>query len=312
MSKTENLYISILKFTSGGEYIMEKINGVLNILINKGLIIDDNLRLEGLKNGTTDGVLYTLFINNIPTFVVKIDTPKIITATQGFLSAYSNVELLPDVLYTGDKKEFIVYSYIPGETHYNRGPKLEWMKILINELFNKYQEVDNDIPWGRVNGLHRNSWSEFNQSSFDFAQKNIDNLLPSDDHKRVEILINKLKAYHNQEKKYYLHGDTGVHNFVFLDNKIKGVIDPSPLIGPKVYDFTYAFCSSPDSLNKTTLFSLFSLWKNDASFSKERLIDEVLFQLYTRIGVCIKVHPHDLSAYIKAWKEWREYLPPKN
>ena len=76
-----------------------------------------------------------------------------------------------------------------------------------------------------------------------------------------------------------------------------------------MYDFTYAFCSSPDELNVSTLLSVYSLLTQDDPLSKERLLEEVLFQLYTRIGICIRVHPHDLSDYLKAWKEWREYLP---
>ncbi|MFJ5790287.1 hypothetical protein ACIP9G_09355 [Lysinibacillus sp. NPDC093197] len=287
---------------------MEKINEVIEILINKGLISNDRLTLKTLKSGTTNGVLFTLSINNTPTFVIKIDNPAIITATNDFLSAYRDVKLLPDVLYTDVNKEFIVYSYISGETHVNRGSKLKWMEVLIKELFNTYQRVNKDIPWGRVNGLHRKYWSEFNERSLAFAQKSIEDKLPIHDHIRVGMLVKKLSAHHTQEEKYYLHGDTGVHNFVFLNNKINGVIDPSPLIGPKIYDFTYAFCSSPDSLTMNTLLSSFALWNSDSSFSKERLVDEVLFQLYTRIGVCIQVHPHDLDAYLGAWQEWRKYL----
>ncbi|MGN7400796.1 phosphotransferase [Cytobacillus praedii] len=288
---------------------MVRINEIIDRLIHKGLIINDGLELKELKSGTTNGVLYTLHIKRMPAYVIKIDNPKIIAATQDFLLAYKDVKLLPNVLYTDDKKEYIIYSYIPGETHCNRGSKLEWMTILIKELFNNYQRADKEIPWGRVDGIYRNTWTDFNLASLEFAQKNIGDFFSSEDHKRVEKLINKLKTYHDQEEKYYLHGDTGVHNFVYVDNQIKGVIDPSPLIGPKIYDFTYAFCSSPDSLNVSTLLSLFSLWNNDASFTMERLLDEVLFQLYTRIGVCMKVHPHDLSGYMEAWKEWREYLP---
>ncbi|MFJ5764411.1 hypothetical protein ACIP9C_03560 [Lysinibacillus sp. NPDC093210] len=287
---------------------MMNINEVIQILINKGLISNNCLTLKTLKSGTTNGVLFTLSFNNKPTFVIKIDNPAIITATNDFLSVYRDVKLLPDVLYTDVNKEFIVYSYISGETHVNRGPKLEWMEVLIKELFHTYQRVNQDMPWGRVNGLHRKWWSEFNESSLAFAQKSIGDLLPLEDHKRVEMLVKKLSAYHIQEEKYFLHGDTGVHNFVFLDNKINGVIDPSPLIGPKIYDFTYAFCSSPDSLTMNTLLSSFALWNSNSTFSKERLVDEVLFQLYTRIGVCIQVHPHDLDAYLEAWHEWRKYL----
>jgi len=289
---------------------MKTINEIFDIVINKGLIVNGGLELDELKSGTTNGILYTLIVNKIPTYVIKIDNPKIITSTQDFLCTYNDVGLLPNVFYTDGAKEFIVYSYVSGETHYNRGSKLEWMTILTKELFNEYKTVDKEIPWGRVNGIHRNSWSDFNQSSLEYAQKNIGNFFTSEDHKRVEFLVEKLNTY-DHEEKYYLHGDTGVHNFVFWDNQLKGVIDPSPLIGPIIYDFTYAFCSSPDSLNLRTLFSAFSLLSNSDSFTQERLLDEVLFQLYTRIGVCIKVHPQDLSGYMDAWKEWREYLPIK-
>ncbi|CAH2715349.1 hypothetical protein BACCIP111895_02533 [Neobacillus rhizosphaerae] len=288
---------------------MEKINVIITSLVDKGIIKNDEIELKKLASGTTNGILYSLYNNGIPKYVIKMDQPKLITTTEKFLQTYKDVKLLPNVLYTDEKKEFIVYSYLSGETHFNRGSKLKWMTILIEELLNKYQKVDKGIHWGRVNGIQRNSWADFNLESLEFAQKNISDLLPSEEHKKVEILVNKLQTYENQEEKYYLHGDAGVHNFVYQNNQLKGVIDPSPLIGPKIYDFTYAFCSSPDSLNLSTLFSSFSLLTQDTPITKERLLDEVLFQLYTRIGVCIKVHPHDLNNYMKAWKEWKEYLP---
>lgn len=287
---------------------MEKINEIIYSLVNQGIIKSDDTDLTKLKSGTTNGILYTLHNNEIPKYVIKIDQPKIIATTVDFRLTYKDVNLLPNVLYTDEKKEFIVYSYISGETHVNRGSKLEWMTILIKELLNKYKKVNKD-NWGRVNGLHRNSWADFNLSSLEFAKEDIGVLLPSEDHKKVGLLVNKLKTYEHQEEKYYLHGDAGVHNFVYKDNKLHGVIDPSPLIGPKIYDFTYAFCSSPDNLNLRTLLSSFSLLTQDVPFNMERLLGEVLFQLYTRIGVCIRVHPHDLSGYLKAWKEWRVYLP---
>jgi aminoglycoside phosphotransferase len=288
---------------------MEKINEIINSLIYQGLLENHNLECKGLKSGTTNGILYTLFINKSPIYVIKIDQSKVITSTEDFLLAYKEVKLLPDILYTDPKKEYIVYSYITGETHINRGSKMEWMTILIDELFNKYQKENQSSSWGRVNGIQRKTWLDFNQSSLEYAQENIGDFFSTEEHKRVELLVNKLNTYENQEEKYYLHGDAGVHNFVYMHNQLKGVIDPSPLIGPKIYDFTYAFCSSPDSLNLNTLLSLFTLLTLDVSFTKERLLDEVLFQLYTRIGVCIKVHPHDLNEYMEAWKEWRMYLP---
>lgn len=29
--------------------------------------------------------------------------------------------------------------------------------------------------------------------------------------------------------------------------------------------------------------------------------EEVIIQLYCRIGICLKHHPHDLADYLKAW-----------
>ncbi|RDI41096.1 hypothetical protein [Falsibacillus pallidus] len=288
---------------------MKKIQDISNILLNNGLIINEDLNWKELKSGTTDGVLYELHINKIPSYVIKIDNPMIISATHDFLNEYKNVRLLPDLLFSDVEKGFIVYSYISGETHFNRGLKIEWMTILIKELFNNYKKVDKITTWGRINGISRNTWSDFNQESFESAQMNIGDFLSSEDHKRVEKLANKLKEYPHNEQKYYLHGDAGVHNFIYLDNQLRGVIDPSPLIGPSIYDFTYAFCSSPDSLDLNTLLPLFSLWEGGNSITEEQLLDEVLFQLYTRIGVCINVHPHDLDVYMVAWEKWKGYLP---
>jgi aminoglycoside phosphotransferase len=288
---------------------MAEINEIIDILQNKRLIKNNGLEYKAMKSGTTNGDLYALYIENTPNYVVKIDAPSIIRSTEDFLFAYQAVPLLPNLLYTDDKKEFIVYSFIFGKTHNNRGSKLKWMEHLIKELFNQYQKADQVVHWGRVNGAKRKSWSDFNRVSLEIAKENIGDFLSSEDHRRVAFLVNDLSKYHNQEEKYYLHGDAGVHNFVYFANELKGVIDPSPLIGPRIYDFTYAFCSSPDRLDIGALMRLFSLWNGNFSFSKERLLNEVIFQLYTRIGTCIKVHPHDLSEYLEAWREWREYLP---
>ncbi len=117
---------------------MEKINEIIYSLVNQGIIKSEDTDFAKLKSGTTNGILYTLHNNEIPKYVIKIDQPKIIATTEDFLLTYKDVNLLPNVLYTDEKKEFIVYSYISGETHFNRGSKLEWMTILIKELLNKF------------------------------------------------------------------------------------------------------------------------------------------------------------------------------
>ncbi|MEK3980783.1 hypothetical protein MKY37_17275 [Psychrobacillus sp. FSL K6-2836] len=288
---------------------MEAIDKIINTLKYKDIIKEESIDYKEIKSGTTNGIIYSLLSEEKPLYVLKKDQPEIITTTKDFLITYRNVKLLPNVLYTDENNEFIVYSYILGDTHVNRGSKLEWMTIIVEELFNKYKKADENVSRGRVTGINRNLWADFNLESLEYAKANIGDLFSIEEHRRVEVLVNKLNTYEYQEEKYYLHGDAGVHNFVFNDNKLNGIIDPSPLVGPRIYDFTYAFCSSPDDLDLGTLFTSFSLLNLDNSIDNSMLLEEVLFQLYTRIGICKKVHPQDLDAYLEAWKEWREYLP---
>lgn len=288
---------------------MERLDEIINRLKYRGIVKEVNIEYKEIKSGTTDGTIYSLADGGKPIYVLKKDRPEIIATTNDFLNTYRNINLLPNVVYTDENYEFILYSYILGDTHINRGSKLEWMTIIVEELLNKYKKADENISRGRVTGTNRNSWSDFNLESLEYAKTNIGDLFSKEEHRRVASLVEKLNTYEYQEEKYYLHGDAGVHNFVFNNKKLNGIIDPSPLIGPRIYDFTYAFCSSPDDLDLETLFSSFSLLYQDNPINNSKLLEEVLFQLYTRIGICKKVHPHDLSAYLNAWKEWRIYLP---
>lgn len=94
----------------------------------------------------------------------------------------------------------------------------------------------------------------------------------------MKSFVERIGEYEKQEEKYLLHGDTGVHNFVFSNSVLTGIIDPSPMIGPVIYDFTYAFCSSPVDLDLETLLASFSLLSN-VPIEKSRLIEEVVVQL---------------------------------
>ena len=125
-------------------------------------------------------------------------------------------------------------------------------------------------------------------------------ILLEDDYMNVMRIVNELSKGEGR-RKHFLHGDTGIHNFVFRNEILRGVIDPSPIVGPVLYDFTYAFCSSPDDLETETLFEAFS-HLNNVDIENSRLIMEVIVQMYTRIGVCAKVHPQDLEEYLVAWQ----------
>lgn len=280
-----------------------EVNSILKDLHEKGILVSTS-KIASKMNGTTDGLVYTLAVNEEPKYVLKLDSPENISLVESLHLTYRDSPLLPRLHYTDPAKTFIVYSYIPGTTHYHCGSKINWLSLLVKELLNHYIIYEQTDKWGRL--VHqRDSWREFNERSVEGARGNLGDLLPAEDYYKVKTLI---ESTFRVNERYLLHGDTGVHNFVFHDSTLTGVIDPSPIAGPVIYDFTYAFCSSPDDLNLETLFAAFELL-NHQTIDKSRLIEEVTLQLYCRIGICAKVHPHDLESYLQAWDYWRDLIP---
>ncbi|WP_424767072.1 phosphotransferase [Paenibacillus sp. sgz302251] len=281
------------------------IDKILNVLEERGIIASNNLHVRHLK-GTTDGLVYILSNGEKPQYVLKLDHAEQIKLAEQFLTAYSGSELLSRVFYVDPDKAYMVYAYIEGMTHYNRGLKINWMTRLVEDLLNHYKQERQSETWGRLE-LPRQSWREFNEGSLEYARETVADLLPCEDHYKIKRLVeNKLKD-EGPEAKYLLHGDTGVHNFVYAQNKLVGVIDPSPMLGPVLYDFTYAFCSSPDDLNLETLHAAYALLTHE-QVESSRLIEETVFQLYCRIGICTKHHPHDLEEYLKVWSYWKTLI----
>lgn len=276
------------------------VNGIMKNLQETD-VIDANCKIINKMNGTTDGLVYTLAVDEQPKYVLKLDSPENISLAEQLHLFYKDSPLLPKLVYTEPAKTFMVYSYIAGTTHFNRGSKINWLTLLVTQLLNHYKPYEQTDKWGRL-AAQRDSWREFNERSVEGARNNLGNLLPVKDYEKVESLIESISKV---DKKYLLHGDTGVHNFVFHESALAGVIDPSPMVGPVTYDFTYAFCSSPDDLDLETLFSAFALLRHEP-MEKSRLINEVIVQLYCRIGICVKVHPHDLEGYLKAWDYWMQ------
>jgi hypothetical protein len=284
-----------------------EINRIIENLYEKGLM-DNTVVATNNKNGTTDGLVYILSEHGEAKYVLKIDRPQQIIWVEQFFHTYRHINLLPVIFYTDPAKAFIVCSYIAGTTHYNRGLKINWLSILVIELFNHYEKYLQTDKWGRLESPIQ-SWSEWNNRGLEDAKSNLGSLLPIEDYDRMKSIVENISKREEHAARYLLHGDTGVHNFVFHEFSLVGVIDPSPMIGPLLYDFTYAFCSSPDDLDLETLMATFTLL-NHEPIERSMLIEAVILQLYCRIGICIRLHPHDLEGYLKAWEYWRK-LPSK-
>ncbi|AZK47922.1 phosphotransferase [Paenibacillus lentus] len=265
---------------------------------------DEIIRLRRLS-GTTDGLVLRVESSKDDKYILKYDSPKQIQLVEQLLSVYKNSILLPNILHSSQDSTYLVYSFIEGTTHVDRGIKKSWLKKLTQDLFNNYIKYQGESMWGRLE-YPRQSWKEFNDISIEEARINIGNELSNDDYKLVKSTADHLFANDlEQGERFLLHGDTGVHNFVYHDSTLVGVIDPSPMVGPIIYDFIYAFCSSPDDLNKETLIAAYESLEQ-GRVNKSRLIAETLIQLYCRIGLSIKHHPSDFTEYKKAWEDWKK------
>ncbi|MBW7456387.1 phosphotransferase [Paenibacillus sepulcri] len=285
---------------------MKDISGIISDLIKKG-VIDNSLYAANSVAGTTDGLVYMLTANKITKYVLKLDLPQQIIPVEQLFQTYRSSPLLPKLLYTDPAKDYIVYTYIEGTTHYERGAKLNWLTILINGLLNHYENNLQTKEWGFWLEDPCQTWRDFIDKGVEYARTAVGNLLPVEDYDQVKALVGNI-AEGEDGHRFLLHGDCGVHNFVFHRNALAGVIDPSPIAGPVIYDFIYAFCSSPDDLNLETLLPAFELL-NHRQIERSGLIEEVIIQLYCRIGVCLKHHPHDLKEYLKAWDYWKALAP---
>lgn len=280
-----------------------EVNNIIKELCETG-VIDSSSKLTNKMNGTTNGLVYTLTVHDEPKYVLKFDSIKNITSVEQFLRTYRHATLLPKLLYTDPTKEFFVYTYMNGTTHYKRGSKINWLTLLINGLINHYENFQQTDKWGFWSEDPCETWRDFIYQGVEYARINVGNHLPIEDYHKVKSLVGNISKGEGHER-FLLHGDCGVHNFVSDQNTLTGVIDPSPIVGPVLYDVIYAFCSSPDDLNLETLIPAFTLLNHEPPMERSMLVEEVIIQLYCRIGICLKHHPHDLADYLKAWDYWK-------
>jgi thiamine kinase-like enzyme len=273
-------------------------------LLQKHQIKDEIVRIQKLS-GTTSGFVFKLESKQESKFILKFDDPNQIELAKHLLDTYRDSILLPKVLLIAEDNSYFVYTFIDGTTHVGRGQKREWMKTLVKDLLNKYVKDTKTNTWGRI-AYPRETWKEFNETSIEEARMNLKNVLSIEDYNYVKFKTNQLfNDDSEQGNKYLLHGDTGVHNFVYNDSTLIGVIDPSPMVGPIIYDFLYAFCSSPDDIDSDTLFYA-SESLQQGNVERTRLVEETLIHLYCRTGLSVRHHPNDLTEYIKAWEHWKQ------
>ncbi|NIK79962.1 hypothetical protein FHS15_005136 [Paenibacillus castaneae] len=254
-----------------------------------------------LKGGTnsTVGVMGTMAIPHM--YVVKSNTPEQIKAESLFYQIYDSISLLPKTKYVDPEHQYFIYEFVSGDSQYNRGSKQELMSQLIERMIQHYVIADESVDFEWVEDPARIEEDRIYSESF------IGSHLTEEDHRMVKDIHMRRISRVSKEKHYVLHGDFGVHNFLFENGTLSGVIDPLPKVGRPRYDLLYAFCSSPDELHLNILLN--SVEQLDSGpFHTQELIEDMIAALYFRIATCLLHHPEDLQLYLKAWEEWKQHL----
>lgn len=277
----------------------------LNQLKLLGIIPAESIFSQRLT-GTTEGQVHVITeADGIqPLYVMKWDDPVRTELTTRFLQVYPHLSLYPSLYYTDPTHQFVIYEYKSGSVYSTRGPKEDWLQTLITATINRYERVYSGIGWGWLDEVFVESWGDFLKERVSEAKLQIGSSLTEADHAFVEGLAAD-DSRNKQAQPYLLHGDCGVHNFLFEEKALTGIIDADPIIGPAWYDALFAFCSSPEELTLEVWHSLLAVLDPSLRGDDRAMLEELLLVLYCRVATCLEHHPGDLAVYQQAWSYWR-------
>lgn len=281
------------------------IDNIIYEFKTKGIIDTSQYKYKLLTGGTTSTV-FVLIYNDRPVYAVKANHPTVISLETYFLKFYNNIKILPKLIYVESSNKYFVYSFIEEEIKSRIGNKSALLQKLVKHLINQYRPISHFKGWGWAENLV-DSWEQFLIENIDYSKERLNSILTEEDYLLVRNLTSNFNIKDDVKDKYLLHGDCGVHNFIFYEQDLSGVIDPTPIIGEPIYDLIYAFCSSPDDLTIETLNIAINCLKIN-NYESDLIYKYVLIILYNRIATCTQHHPQDLSKYLEAWNYWKTVI----
>ncbi|MEI4804440.1 phosphotransferase [Bacillus sp. FJAT-51639] len=275
---------------------------ILKELENKGII--EPFGYYKSLNGGSSSTVGVITYDDTPLYVVKMNKPNVLQAESLFLNRYRDQHLFPQLMYMDSNDNYIVYKYMTGSTNNRKSNKRTVLTFLSSHIINSYHPMCDANKWGWVDAPE-STWELFLHTRITEAYETIQSHLNTEDHQLIRnIVTNRLKRNKN-DTPYLIHGDFGFHNFLFSDEQLVGVIDPTPIAGPPIYDLVYAFCSTPNNLELHVIQPAVSLLNNWQPQNEIDLYEEILLGLYCRIATSIRHHPEDLPQYIIAWNRWK-------
>ncbi|MDF2556772.1 MAG: hypothetical protein K0R71_600 [Bacillales bacterium] len=269
------------------------INSAIETLVSKG-IVTEPVSVNKLSGGTTSEVWFVSDAHQRK-YAIKFNEREVLEYETQFLKTYEETNWFPKVTYLDGNFDFLVYTFIEGETDHLLFRESLLDKII--SLVRTYKIVD--IPgYGWIDSPR--DWAGFLQGRVDESKERIEEMALVVENQLVKACLKEISTH--SFNKYLLHGDFGVHNFISKNGELVGVIDPTPVVGDRIYDVLYAVCSSPDFLNAITMDDLYKSLSS-LGYKRKIIFCYLVVILYVRIGTCLKYHKEDFEAYLKLFNK---------
>ncbi len=238
-----------------------------------------------LKGGTASRIV---LINE--EFVLKMNTPEQLRNEWKFLEFTDN-PIFSKVLYVDKKYIHMIYRFIEGELPENIEDKEGLLKT-IYEISHGYKGYAYE-GYGYLDELQE-SWEEFLLNEIEYSSRYLKEL--SIDKESLIAAVRCLRDY--PFRKRLLHGDFGLHNFIYKNNRLVGIIDPQGLVGDPLYELLFAVASNLEFLGWSSLEKIAEM--ADEPMEKVKCMMKIV--LYCRIARSVKYEEARVEEYLRIYK----------
>lgn len=242
--------------------------------------LENNLKIKIDKDKIvyyTDGATDSIVFNIDNKYLIKTVDELTYSSQTEFLNFYKDIPQFQNIIHTNKNLQYICFEFKKGNLY--RKNRISPEKT-IEQVFNivkQYREYNH--PYFGYLYEDEKSWYEFLKDEVEYSNNKMRSA--NIDLTKVESSLNELKNY--IPKKYLIHGDFGVHNFI-VDKEEVNVIDPMPVVGDYLYDFYFSIYSDTEIFSNIDISKILNYFDIDKHI-KQATLTIVLFIRMSRAFV---------------------------
>lgn len=278
---------------------MENLNNeekeTFNIILKK---FNESYKQHTRMTKGKDSKVYLL--NN--KYIVKFNNRVTIEGEKVYFEKNHNKYNEKILLYDNENYNYIVYKFIENDDIAERkNINIKELIKSIKDLVYNYEKYD----WNGYGYLfeEKKSWKQFFKTEMESRKENAFKYLEKSEYKKVEKAIELIYKYNFNT--VILHGDLGIYNLLFKNNKLVGIIDPQPISGDCIYDYIFFIFSNLNFCKNIKLSDIYEDLKNEPI---EKINAMIILILFDRIIRCVRYNIKNISEYLILWNKFSNIL----